>query len=143
MSHLLKMIIPWYMWCQTPCCTYSTPNTSSAVCAFPWSCLIFIHFRKEIGSADFVQRIKSFLPHIILPYSNREGIRIPFNPYAPWPVCAMTLPSWAILMLDEKMTLVHFFGHISLNNGPIWKIKKLADSLECPLSRSFFCALGA
>ena len=41
---------------------------------------------------------------------------------------------WAILMLDEKMTLLQFFGHISLNNGPIWKIQKLAHSWECPLS---------
>ncbi len=34
----------------------------------------------------------------------------------------------AILMLDKNLTLLQFFGHISLNNGPISKIQKLADS---------------
>ncbi len=37
-------------------------------------------------------------------------------------------------MPHEKMTLLQFFGHISLNNGPILKIQKLAGSWECPLS---------
>ena len=31
-------------------------------------------------------------------------------------------------MLEKKMTLLQFLGHISLNNGPISKIQKLAYS---------------
>ncbi len=57
----------------------STPNTSSAVCGFPLSCLIFRHFRKKIGSVDYMHCIIIFLPHILLSYSNREGTLIPFH----------------------------------------------------------------
>ena len=67
----------------------------------------------------------------------RRGKGLALNPYAPLPVCDMTLPSpkanmkrtrystftldfkRAILMLGEKMTLVQFFGNIALNNGRI------------------------
>ena len=46
-----------------------------------------------------------------------------------------------VFWLHKKM----YFGHISLNNGPIWQIKKPAYSWECPLSfhaitRAFSCS---
>ena len=34
----------------------------------------------------------------------------------------------------EKITLLQFFGHISLNNAPISKSQKLANRRELPLS---------
>ena len=82
-----------------------------------------------------------------------------FNPYAPlefWSSNSL-LPEgflgdggiynfkarfkWAILNIKAKITLLQFFGHISLSYGLISKFKKQAYSSGPPLS--IFGALGA
>ncbi len=69
-----------------------------------------------------------------------EGCILLFKPLAPLAIFGSQTPvprgifegggymtsrtkfKWAILKIEAKMTLLQFFGHISLNFGPISKI---------------------